>query len=103
MTRKRLLEILPGFISWNIILFLVWGGYFFPVLTAYFILAFNVFWLYKGFSLAITAALSHLRIKAAQHTDWMQEVAGFGDWKQVRHIVLLMVANEPVVTYRRTN
>ncbi|KKU02557.1 MAG: hypothetical protein UX99_C0002G0024 [Candidatus Amesbacteria bacterium GW2011_GWB1_47_26] len=102
MTRKRLLEILPGFISWNIILFLVWGGYFFPVLTAYFILAFNVFWLYKGFSLAITAALSHLRIKAAQHTDWMQEVAGFGDWKQVRHIVLLMVANEPVVTYRRT-
>lgn len=73
-----------------------------PILTAYFILAFNVFWVYKGFSLAITATMSHLKMRAAQHTDWMLEVKGFGDWKSVRHIVLVMVANEPVETYRHT-
>lgn len=101
-TKRRIVEIAIGMVSWNLILFLVWGGYFFPVLTAYFILAFNVFWVYKGFSLALTAALSHLKMKAAQHTDWMQEVAGFGDWKRVRHVVLLMVANESVETYKKT-
>jgi hypothetical protein len=102
MTQKRVLEIAPGFISWNLILFLVWGGYFFPVFTAYFILAFDVFWVWKGLSLTIAAVISHLRIKAAEKLDWMKEVRGFGDWRKVRHIVLIMVANEPVETYKRT-
>jgi len=102
LTRKRVLEILPGFVSWNIILFLVWGGYFFPVFTAYFILAFDVYWVYKGFTLTLATLVSHFRINAAEHTDWMQEVRGFGDWKKVRHILLIMVANEPVDTFKRT-
>jgi hypothetical protein len=102
MTQKRVLEIIPGFVSWNLILFLVWGGYFFPVFTAYFILAFDVFWVWKGLSLTIAAVISHLRIKAAEKLDWMKEVRGFGDWKKIRHIVLIMVANEPLETYKRT-
>jgi hypothetical protein len=102
MTRRRLLEIAPGFISWNMILFLIWGGYFFPVFTAYFILAFDVFWVWKGFELTVAATISHLRIKAAERLDWMNEVKGFGDWKRVRHMVIILVANEPADTYQRT-
>jgi hypothetical protein len=102
MTKRRILEIIPGFISWNLILFLIWGGYFFPVLTAYFILAFDVFWVWKGFSMTIAAFISHLGIRAAEKLDWMKEVKGFGDWEKVRHIVLIMVANEPIETYART-
>jgi cellulose synthase/poly-beta-1,6-N-acetylglucosamine synthase-like glycosyltransferase len=84
------------------ILFLVWGGYFFPVFTAYFILSFDVFWVWKGLSLTLAAIVSHFRIKASEKLDWMGEVRGFGDWTKVRHIVLLMVANEPAETYRKT-
>ena len=102
MTRRRLLEIAPGFISWNMILFLIWGGYFFPVFTAYFILAFDVFWVWKGFELTVASTISHLRIKAAERLDWMKEVRGFGDWKKVRHIVIILIANEPPDTYKRT-
>ncbi len=102
MTRRRLLEIAPGFVSWNMILFLVWGGFFFPVFTAYFILAFDVFWVWKGFELTIASMISHLRIRAAEQLDWMNEVKGFGDWKKVRHVVILLIANEPVDTYKRT-
>lgn len=99
---KRILEILPGFISWNIILFLFWGGYFFPDITAYFILLFNVFWVYKGLSLTISTLVSYFRIKASQALDWMLEVKGFGDWKKMRHIVMIMVANEPIEVYKKT-
>jgi hypothetical protein len=102
INKKRLLEIMPGFISWNLILFLVWGGYFFPVFTAYFILAFDVYWVYKGLEMTIAAALSHFKIKAAQRLDWMEEVKGFGDWQEVRHVIVILVANEPVDTYKRT-
>src|SRR3989344_4391503 len=95
MIIKRLLEILPGFVSWNIILFLLWGGYFFPVFTAYFILAFDVFWVYKSLSLTISVIMSHFKIKAYEHVDWLEEAKGFGDWKKVKHIVMILVANEP--------
>ncbi len=99
---KRILEIIPGFISWNIIAFLFWGGYFFPDITAYFILLFDVFWVYKGLSLLVATLLSHFRIQAASSLDWMKEVAGFGDWKKVRHIVLVLVANESIEVYKKT-
>src|SRR5512137_1432864 len=97
--KRRLLEIFPGFVSWNLILFLVWGGYLIPTFTAYFILAFDVFWVYKGFSMTVAAVISHLKISAAQRLDWMAEAKGFGDWRKVRHIVMIMVANESRETY----
>lgn len=100
---KRLLEIIPGFISWNIILFLVWGGYFLPTATAYFILAFDVYWVYKGITLVIAALLSHFQIMAAQRLDWMGEVHGFGaDWRRVKHVVIVLLANEPPEVAKKT-
>jgi hypothetical protein len=99
---KRALEIMPGFLSWNLILFLVWGGYFFPVFTAYFILAFDVYWVYKGLAMTLAAILSHIQIKAAEKLDWMGEVRGFGDWKKVRHVIMILVANESKDTYEKT-
>jgi hypothetical protein len=102
MNKRRFLEIIPGLVSWNIILFLVWGGYFFPVFTAYFILTFDVFWVWKGFELTVASVISHLRIKAAERLDWMTEARDFADWKKVRHIILIMVANEHPEIYKRT-
>lgn len=93
---------MPGFLSWNLILFLVWGGFFFPVFTAYFILAFDVYWVYKGLSMTLAAILSHVQIQAAKRMDWMGEVREFGDFKKVRHIFMLLVANEPFETYEKT-
>lgn len=99
---KRFLEILPGFISWNIILFLFWGGFFLPDLVAYFILLFDVFWVYKGLSLTVSTLVAYFRIQASQRLDWMLEVKDFGDWKKVRHIIIILVANESVETYQKT-
>jgi len=102
MSKRRFLEILPGFISWNIILFLVWGGYFIPVVAAYFILAFDVYWVLTGLVAVSSATIAHLKIQAAQSLDWVAECRGFGDWQKVRHIVLILVGNEPEETYFRT-
>jgi len=42
----RILQILPGFVSWNLILFPYWGIFVIPVFVAYFILFFNIYWFY---------------------------------------------------------
>jgi hypothetical protein len=51
---KRALEVLPGFVAWMLILSPLWGSIFIPTALAYFILFFDVYWLYKSFALVVS-------------------------------------------------
>jgi hypothetical protein len=91
---QRALEILPGFVSWFFILFPVWGSIFWPVGVAYFIIAFNVYWLYRSLTLSVNAVMSYYRINASEKYDWMGDVRGFADWKEVKHVIVLPTYKE---------
>lgn len=99
---QRLLEIFPGFVSWNLILFTVWGGFVMPIAVAYFVLAFNVFWFYKSVTLAIFSVVAHFRIEASKKMDWVGEIKGFPDYKKVHHIIVVCTYKEPYRTIERT-
>jgi hypothetical protein len=98
----RLLEILPGFISWSLIIFPIWGSLLIPVAVAYYIIAFDVYWLYLSVSTAVFSLLGFYRLKAAQKLDWLGEARSFLDWDLVHHIVLIPTFKEPLYTLRRT-
>ena len=83
------------------ILFPIWGSFVFPVVVAYFILLFNIFWFYKSVVFSFTAVLSHLRIKATEKLDWIEEAKGFADWKKVSHLIIVTDAKEPLDILRR--
>jgi hypothetical protein len=99
---RRILEIVPGVFSWSLILFPVWGSLVIPVAVAYYIIAFDVYWLYRSLSIGFLAILSYFRIKAYQRYDWMQDVQDFGDWQKVQHIVILPTYTEPLHILERT-
>lgn len=88
-------EILPGLTSWSFILFPIWGSIFWPVGVAYFIIAFNVYWLYRSITLAWSAVTSYYRIQAWEKYDWMGDVKGFLDWKEVKHVIMMPTYKEP--------
>jgi hypothetical protein len=98
----RFLEILPGFFSWNVILFPYWGIFVIPEVVAYFILAFNIYWFYQSFTIAITATISHLRIQASMNFDWIGDLKQFPDWKKVHHIIVIPNYKEPLHIMDRT-
>ena len=98
----RALEILPGFVSWNLILFPYWGIFAIPVITAYFILLFNVYWFYQALQIAISSIISHLKIKSSEVYNWLNDVKGFPDWKRVEHIVIIPTYKEPLYILERT-
>jgi cellulose synthase/poly-beta-1,6-N-acetylglucosamine synthase-like glycosyltransferase len=98
----RLLEILPGFFSWNIILFPYWGIMVIPEAVAYFIIIFNIYWLYQSFQTAITAIFSHLKIQASISYDWLADFKTFPDWKKVHHVVIIPTYKEPIHILDRT-
>lgn len=96
---QRGLEILAGVIPWSIIAFLFVGSYFIPVVVAYFILAFNVYWLYRSLQLAINATAGYLNIRATEKIDWKLRLSGRG--RGIWHIVIIPNVKEPVTTLER--
>lgn len=98
----RLLEILPGFFSWNVILFPYWGIFIIPTTVAYFILLFDVYWFYQSFQIALTSTISHLRIQAAMQYDWLRDLKTFPDWKKAHHVIIIPTYKEPLYILMRT-
>jgi glycosyltransferase involved in cell wall biosynthesis len=98
----RALEILPGLISWNLILFPYWGIFVIPVVVAYFILLFNIYWFYQSFQIAISASIAHIRIQAAMKYDWVADLKSFPDWKRVNNVIIIPTYREPLHTLDRT-
>src|SRR3989304_4356843 len=98
----RGLEILPGFFSWNIVLFPYWGIFVMPNFVAYFILAFNIYWFYQSLTIAISATLSHLKIQASINYDWIADLKHFPDWQRVHHVVIIPTYKEPLYILERT-
>lgn len=99
---QRFLEILPGFVSWSLILFPIWGSLLIPTLTAYYVIAFDVYWFYRSISMAIFSLMAYYRIKAASTYDWMGDVNDFPDWKKVYHVMVIPNYKEPLHTLERT-
>lgn len=98
----RALEILPGAVAYGLIGFLIIGGFLIPIVVAYVVLAYDIFWVYKSFTIGFTSILAHLRIQASKKMDWLGEIKFFEDWRQVHHIILILTYKEPIHILRRT-
>lgn len=73
-----------------------------PMAVAYYIIAFDVYWLYRSVSMAGMAIMAHFRIQAGERYDWMGDVKDFKDWEKVRHVVVIPNYKEPGHTLERT-
>lgn len=99
---NRALEILPGLVSWNLILFPYWGILVIPVVVAYFVLIFDIYWFYQSLTTALSASISHIRIQATKKLNWIKELQSFPDWKQVQHVIIIPTYKEPMHVLQRT-
>ena len=90
---QRGLEILTGLIPWSIILFPFVGSFFIPEIVAYFVIAFNVYWLYRSLQMALFATLGYLNLRATQQVDWLKNLATDpktqGRYKNIKHLVII--------------
>jgi len=101
---QRFLEILPGFVSWSMILFPFWGSLIIPNIVAYYVISFAVYWVYRSITLAVLALIAHFKIKAAGKFDWIADLnATFPDkWKSIHHLIIIPTYKEPQEVLDRT-
>ncbi|MFA4999930.1 MAG: glycosyltransferase family 2 protein [Patescibacteria group bacterium] len=69
----RLLEIFPGVLSIATLLVLIILSYFKPVWVAYFIIAFDVYWLLLVIYMAIFLIAAYRRLKKGLRIDWREK------------------------------
>jgi hypothetical protein len=101
---QRALEILPGFVSWSLILFPFWGSFIFPTAVAYYVITFAVYWLYRSISIAILSIVAHLKMRASMKFDWVKNLREEfpQKWNSIQHIIVIPTYQEPLTTLQRT-
>jgi cellulose synthase/poly-beta-1,6-N-acetylglucosamine synthase-like glycosyltransferase len=101
---QRALEILPGFFSWSLILFPIWGSFLIPNVVAYYVIAFSVYWLWRSLMVAALSIAAHFKIKASKQFDWIADLKKLFSkkWDQIHHIVVIPTYQEPITTLERT-
>lgn len=108
----RILEILPGFLSWATLLGLIIFSFFLPVWVAVVVILFDIYWLLLVIYLAIHLIVSYRQLSKGRDTDWQaaclkltprkftikaadgsETVKEFA-WNDVWHLVILPTYNE---------
>ncbi len=99
----RLLEVLPGTLSWATIALMVLLSWLTPAYVAVFIILFDIYWLLKTvfFSLHLRAAFRKMRENL--RVNWLKKLEeGRFRFEDVRHLVILPMVDEPYALVRES-
>lgn len=91
----RLLEILPGFLSWGTLISALLLSWLAPALVAIFIILFSFYWLLKITYLSFHQISSFRKMKENLRTDWLKRLEKLKDWRKIYHLIVLPTYNEP--------
>lgn len=86
---KRFIEIIIPATTWAIITLPVWLSFFHPAIVAYFILTFDVYFLYKTLSVTILSTISYLRLRNLSEVNWFEKASILPHFNKIYHAVII--------------
>ncbi|TME84279.1 MAG: hypothetical protein E6I45_02025 [Chloroflexi bacterium] len=81
---QRTLEIVPGLVTWTLILAPIVLSFRFPEIVAWFVLSFDFYWFYKAVVLVISVVVAFVRIKSVMAVDWRRRAFALADLAERR-------------------
>jgi len=76
---QRMLEMVPGTITWGLIVASIGLSFRWPEVVAWFVLTFDVYWLYKAVMLTGSVAAAFFLIRRTVDLDWRSRTFGLRD------------------------
>ncbi|HJP70475.1 MAG TPA: hypothetical protein VJ975_02010 [Candidatus Limnocylindria bacterium] len=70
----RVLEMVPGMISWAVLILPLWLSFSYPWLVAYFVLSFDFYWLCRALWFSAAVIVAYVRIRRVLASDWGQRL-----------------------------
>lgn len=99
---RRALEIGPPLLSLFLISMPVWGALFFPVPLSYFIIFFDIYWLYKSVNLVVTSYIAARKIRSAERKNWNEIASKKENYSKVTHLIVVPSYKESIEKIRDT-
>jgi hypothetical protein len=75
----RILEMIPGLITWMVILAMVPLAIRWPAVLGVFVLCFDFYWMYRAIILSISVAISFRRVRKVMAVDWRERAFSLSD------------------------
>lgn len=100
---ERILEIIPGSISWGILIALFAMVIFNPLVASGFIILFLIFWACRLFYMSILLIMAHIRFTLKKNNDWLAMARNLNsdlNFDQITHLVLYPIYKEPIELIR---
>jgi cellulose synthase/poly-beta-1,6-N-acetylglucosamine synthase-like glycosyltransferase len=97
LSPKRIYEIIPGALSWGIILSLLLLSIFKPLLCAVFIIAFDFYWIIRTVYLTTLLVMAHRKLFIRKDKNWIKECDALGaehDWQRIYQLIIFPVYKE---------
>jgi len=96
----RLFEMLPGLLAWGTLLGVIFLSWVSPVAIAFFIIAFDIYWLLKTLFLSIHLRAAFGRMRGVLKKNWLEELKQekgeepFVQWEDIYHLIILPMYKE---------
>lgn len=92
----RLLDRLPGGLSWLLITLPLWGPLLLPDKTAAFLVAFSIYVLWRTAKAGVLGVVGIWRLRRSLARDWRAEASRLNGWDEVHHVVIYPTYLEPI-------
>ncbi|MCX5711392.1 MAG: glycosyltransferase family 2 protein, partial [Candidatus Omnitrophica bacterium] len=98
---KRIFEIMPGALSWGIIITFIIIAFVNPVICAILIIIFDFYWIIRTAYLTILLVMAYRSLHKEKFRNWIEDCEALvpvADWRKVYHLVIFPVYKEPPET-----
>lgn len=100
--RYRLYEILPGALTWGVLVLGTVLSFVKPLWVIYFIIIFDIYWVYRVLYFSIFLLISWRRFRQTLAVDWMARLRMMAGWDHMYHLVFLPMYDEELSVVRAT-
>lgn len=101
-TRRRIWEVVPGALVWGIFLAAISLSFLKPLWMMYFIILFDLYWLFRVFYFTPFILLSWHRYRQALKTNWQEKAEVLPGYEAIRHVIFLPFSRESAAVVEET-
>lgn len=100
----RILEIIPGLVTWLALILPIVLSFIIPAAIAIYVIIFDLYWLYKSIIMGFHLIFGYRLMKKSMKVDWIERCKNIKsdpinlDWRKIYHAVIFAVSKENVET-----
>jgi hypothetical protein len=98
----RIGELIMPIVTWVVILLPIWLSPFHPAVVAYFIISFNLFFLYKSATTTYNAVISYREVQLNDKILYFEKLKALPDSKKIKHFLIVPNYKEPLYKLEAT-